>query len=184
MTAGFGSWTRRQLAAAGAALGAVEAIAVWRIGPHAVLAAFCYLGLVGTAVSLVDLRARRLPNRVVLPSYPITIALLAVVSGIDQDWWPLARAVIAAAVVAGFYVVLGLAFTGGLGLGDAKLGGLLALGLGWLGWNTLVTGILAAWGLAALALLVQRVAQPDRRARTMALGPWLCLGALVAVLLL
>ena len=171
------------VAAGGVILAAVEATFVWRVGLSAALAAFAYLGAIGTVVSVIDLRSRRLPDKIILPSYPATVALLAVASGVEHDWWPLARAIIAAALVAGFYLALGLAFPRGLGLGDVKLAGLLALGLGWLGWPTLTTGVLAAWGLASLALLALLAIGPHRRERTIALGPWLCLGALVAVAL-
>ena len=171
------------LAIVGALLGAVEATVMWRIGLTEALVAFAYLGAVGTIASVIDMRTRRLPNKVILPSYPIMAALLAVAAGLQQDWWPLERAVIAATVVAGFYLALGLGFPHGFGFGDVKLGGLLALGLGWLGWSTLATGVLAGWCLAALVVLAVRVIRPGRwdRNRTVALGPWLCLGALVAV---
>ncbi len=167
--------------AVGALLAAVEATLAWRIDPSASLAAFAYLGAVGTIASVIDWRSRRLPDKLILPSYPVTVAQLAVASGVEQDWWRLARAVIAAALVAGFYLAVGLASPHGLGLGDVKLGGLLALGLGWLGWPTVITGVLAAWGLAAIVLLIFQVIRPRRLDRTIALGPWLCLGALVAV---
>jgi leader peptidase (prepilin peptidase)/N-methyltransferase len=172
---------RHQRAAAGAVAVAVEAGLAWRIGLSVALPAFAYLGLVGTTVSVIDLHARRLPNRLVLPSYPVTLALLAVAAGVDQDWWPLARAVIAAAVVAGFYLALELAFPLGLGLGDAKFGGLLALALGWLGWAEVDTGVLAAWWLAALVVVGRSLARRGALGGTPALGPWLGLGALVAV---
>ncbi len=183
MTGGVrdGLGTSRHAATAGVILAAVEATFVWRVGLSAALAAFAYLGAIGTVVSVIDLRSRRLPDKIILPSYPATVALLAVASGVEHDWWPLARAIIAAALVAGFYLALGLAFPRGLGLGDVKLGTLLALALGWLSWSTLTTGVLAAWGLAAVALLMPFVIRADRRDRTIALGPWLCLGALVAV---
>ena len=165
----------------GAVLVAVEAILAWRVGLIPALAAFACLGAVGTIASVIDWRTRRLPDTLILPSYPVTIVLLAVAAGVEQDWWPLVRAVIAAALVAGFYLALGLTFPRGLGLGDVKLGGLLALGLGWLGWPTLTTGVLVAWGLAVVAVVASQVMRPRRGDRTIALGPWLCLGALVAV---
>ena len=165
----------------GAVLVAVEAILVWRVALTPALAAFAYLGVVGTIASVIDWRTRRLPDKLILPSYPVTIVLLAVAAEVEQDWWPLVRALIATALVAGFYLALGLASPHGLGLGDVKLGGLLALGLGWLGWPTAITGVLAAWGLAATVLLIFQVIRPRRLDRTIALGPWLCLGALVAV---
>lgn len=175
--------TRRQYAQVVAVIAAVEAALAWRIGPTASLAAFAYLAVIGTVASVIDLHTRRLPNHVIVPSYPIALALLAVASGIDGEWWPLARAGIAMALVAGFYLTLGLAFPHGFGFGDAKLGGLLALGLGWLSWPTLTTGVLAAWCLAALALLARHAARSDQRGRSMTLGPWLCLGALFAVVI-
>ena len=175
--------TRRQRTEAGMVLATVEALVVWRIGPAPALVAFAYLGAAGTVASLVDLRTRRLSDRVVLPSYPITLALLVVASGVQGRWWPLGRALIAMALVAGFYLALALCFPHGLGLGDPKLGGLLALGLGWLGWTTLTTGVFAAWCLAALALPAHRATRGGGRDRTIALGPWLCFGAFVAVVI-
>ena len=118
-----------------------------------------------------------------MPSYPFAFALLTAASGVEKDWWPVVRAVISMALVAGLYLLLGLGFPHGLGLGDVKLGGLLGLGLGWLGWLTLATSVLAGWGLAALVLLARHGTRPADRGRPVALGPWLCLGALVAVVL-
>jgi len=171
----------RQRAAAAAAVPAVEAILVWRIGWSVALAAFVYLGALGVVVSVIDLRTHRLPNRIVLPSYPVVAALLALAAGMEGRWWPLGRAAFAMALVTGFYLVLGLAFEHGLGFGDAKLAGPVALGLGWLGWPVLTTGALAGWALAALALLARHATKPAARGRPIALGPWLCLGALVAI---
>ena len=111
----------------------------------------------------------------------MVVALLALAAGMEGRWWPLGRAAFAMALVAGLYLVLGLAFEHGLGLGDAKLAGLVALGLGWLGWPVLTTGVLAGWALAALALLARHATRPAARGRPIALGPWLCLGALVAI---
>ena len=168
-------WTAHEVAAHLAA-GGIE-------GPTAALPAFAYLGLVGTVVSVVDLRTRRLPNWAVLPSYPLALALLMAASGVEKNWWPVARAVISMALVAGLYLVLVLGFPHGLGLGDVKLGGLLALGVGWLGWPTLTTSVLAGWGLAALVLLARNGTRSADSGRPIALGPWLCFGALVAVVL-
>jgi len=180
LAAGLG--TGRQRVVTGVVLVVVEAILVWRIGWSAALAAFVYLGALGVTVSVIDLHTHRLPNRIVLPSYPVVVALLALAAGMEGRWWPLGRAALAMALVTGFYLVLGLSFPHGLGLGDAKLGGLLALVLGWWGWSTLTTGVLAGWALAALALLARHASKPAARGRPIALGPWICLGAVVAIM--
>lgn len=179
LVAGLGAG--RQRVTIGAVVAGVEAVLVWRIGWSVALAAFVYLGALGVIVSIIDLRTHRLPNRLVLPSYPVVVALLALAAGMEGRWWPLGRATLAMVLVAGFYLVLGLAFPHGLGLGDVKLGGLLALGLGWLGWPVLTTGVLVGWALAALALLVRHGTRPVGRGGPIPLGPWLCFGALVAV---
>jgi leader peptidase (prepilin peptidase)/N-methyltransferase len=179
LTAGLGAG--RQRVVTGVVLVVVEAILVWRIGWSAALAAFVYLGALGVVVSVIDLRTHRLPNRIVLPSYPVVVALLALAAGMEGRWWPLGRAALAMALGTGFYLVLGLAFEHGLGLGDVKLAGLLALALGWLGWVEVATGVLAAWWLAALIVVGRHLARRGARGATLALGPWLGLGALVAV---
>ena len=179
LVAGLGAG--RQRVTIGAVVAGVEAVLVWRIGWSVALAAFVYLGALGVIVSIIDLRTHRLPNRLVLPSYPVVVALLALAAGMEGRWWPLGRATLAMVLVAGFYLVLGLAFPHGLGLGDVKLAGLAALGLGWLGWPVLTTGVLAGWCLAALVLLARHATRPARRGCPIALGPWLCLGASVAI---
>ena len=141
---GAGLGAGRQRAAAVSALAGVEAILVWQVARSAALAAFMYLGAVGVVTSVIDLRTHRLPDQVVLPSYPIVVALLALAAGMEGRWWPLGRAALAMVLVAGFYLALGLAFSPGMGMGDVKLAGLVALGLGWLGWPVLTT-VLLRW---------------------------------------
>ena len=167
---------------AGAVLAAlvVEAAMVWRFGWSPPLAAYSYLALTGAVVSATDLAARRVPNRVVLPAYPITAALLVTACLPSGQWWPLARAGIAAAVLGGFYLALGLAFPAGMGLGDVKWAGVLGAYFGWLGWSAMADGTLIAFVAAAGALVVARVA--GRRRASLPMAPFMTLGAVVAVL--
>ena len=67
------------------------------------------------------------------------------------------------------------------GPADDRLGGLPGFGVGWLGWSTLTTGMLAGWLLAAIVLGWRRVAAQAFRAASIPLGPCLCCGALLAV---
>ena len=87
------------------------------------LAAYSFLAATGAVVSATDFAARRVPNLIVLPAYPIAAVLLVVASAPSGRWWPLARAGIAAAGLGGFYLALGLAFPAGMGLGDVKWAG-------------------------------------------------------------
>jgi leader peptidase (prepilin peptidase)/N-methyltransferase len=88
--------------------------------------------VIGPVVSATDLAARRVPNSIVVPSYLIAAALLALACFPPGPWWPLARAGIAAALLGGFYSALGLACPAGMGLGDVRWAGVLGAYLGWL----------------------------------------------------
>lgn len=158
----------------------IEAAMAWRFGWSPPLPAYSYLALTGAVVGATDLAARRVPDLIVLPAYPITAALLVVACLPSGPWWPLARAGIAAAVLGGFYLALGLAFPSGMGLGDVKWAGVLGAYLGWLGWSAMVDGTLIAFIAAAGALVVARPA--GRRRASLPMAPFMVLGAVVVVL--
>lgn len=158
----------------------IEAIVAWRFGWSPPLAAYSYLALTGAVVSATDLAARRVPDPIVLSAYPIAAALLVVVCLPSGPWWPLARAGIAAAVLGGFYLALGLTFPAGMGLGDVKWAGVVGAYLGWLGWSAMVDGTLIAFIAAAGALVVARAF--GRRRASLPMAPFMTLGAVAAVL--
>lgn len=86
----------------------IEAAVIWRFGWSAPLTAYSGLAVIGAVVSATDLAARRIPNPVVLSAYPITAVLIVLASAPSGLWWPLARAGIATAGLAAFYLALGL----------------------------------------------------------------------------
>jgi leader peptidase (prepilin peptidase)/N-methyltransferase len=147
------------------------------------LPAYLYLGVLAVVLAAVDARVHRLPDRLVLPSYPILAALFGVAAAFGSDPGRWVRGLLAgAAVWLGFATVQALV-GGRLGWGDVKVSGLLGGALGWLGWQQVVLGLFAASlfsGLWAIALLVTRRA--GRRAQ-LAYGPHLLAGTWLAVLL-
>ena len=170
--------------AAVASLAAVADVALaLRLGWTASLPAYLYFGAVCAGVSVVDATARRIPNRIVLPAYPVGGLLLTVAAVSDDAWSALVRAALGMAVLGGFYVLLAVAFAGQMGVGDVKLAGFLGLFLGFLGWPAVATGALLASVLALIGLAGRRALRGGSRRATIAFGPYLCLGALVAVLL-
>ena len=171
-----------RIATAAVLVACVDATLAWRFGPSLVLVAYLVFGTVGAIVVVTDLSARKIPARLVLPAYPLAIALLAAVAASQDHWWPLARAGIAMAVVGGFYLLLGLAFAGQFGTGDIELGGLLGIYLGWTCWSALAAGTLLGWVLAAAAIPVHRVFIGGDEAGSLPAGPFLVTGALTAVL--
>jgi leader peptidase (prepilin peptidase)/N-methyltransferase len=126
------------------------------------------------ALSIVDLRDRRLPNRLTLPG---AAALLAGAAACGR----FVPAVFGALVLAGLYLVVHLVVPAGLGAGDVKL----ALGLGALtgafGSDAWVLGAVGAPVLTALAAVVAVLA--GRGGAVLPHGPSMCVASLGAVAL-
>jgi leader peptidase (prepilin peptidase)/N-methyltransferase len=121
-----------------------------------------------------DLRARVIPNKIVLPAWAIVlVGQVALHPGHWDEW------LIASAVAAGAFLVPALVYPEGLGMGDAKLVGLIGAALGYGVLTGLLVGTLLA-GLFSAALLL-RYGSRARRV-TFPYGPFLAAGA-VAVLL-
>jgi leader peptidase (prepilin peptidase)/N-methyltransferase len=147
--------------------------------PPLVSAVYLLALIWGLVLTHLDLRVHRLPDRLVLPAYPVAAAALVACSVVTGRWSALleAAACAGAAVAAFGLLALYSPGAGGLGLGDVKLAGVLALLLGWLDWRAAAVGLGAGFvlgGLIAAVLLVTRRA--DRRSH-LAFGPAMVAGA-------
>ena len=159
-------------------------LAAWHFGLSWALPAFLYLISIGIALTMIDLDSHRLPNVIVLPSYVVALALLALASwnpGGTPEWHSMVMAVVGCVILYGFYFVVMFAYPAGMGFGDVKLAGVLGLYLGWLGWGPLAVGAFAAFvigGLFAIALLATGHAS---RKSGIPFGPWMLAGAAVGI---
>jgi leader peptidase (prepilin peptidase) / N-methyltransferase len=153
-----------------------------RIGLDWPLPAYLYLGAIGVALALIDIDVRRLPDSIVLPSYPVALVLLAAASLLGHDWSAFVRGVIGLVALFGFYFLLALIYPAGMGFGDVKLAGLLGLYLAYLGWGELVVGaflgFLYGGVVGALLMLAQRAGRKSK----IPFGPYMLLGAFTALL--
>jgi leader peptidase (prepilin peptidase) / N-methyltransferase len=142
------------------------------------LPAYLYLAAVAIALAAIDLDVMRLPDKIVLPSYGVALALLVPATIADQSWHAAARGLIAAAVL---WIAFELISLFGMGRGDVKLAPLLGLYLGWLGWSAVAIGVFAGFllgGVFGIALMVTRLATRKTR---VPFGPYLLAGAFLAV---
>ncbi|WP_273654661.1 prepilin peptidase [Cellulomonas fimi] len=167
-----------------AGTGVLFALAAWWTGPSWFLPALLYLLAISVALALIDIDTRRLPDAIVKPAYPVSLALLALASanpGGEADWAALLRAAVGGAAMFVAYLLMVLAYPRGMGWGDVKLAGVMGLYLGWVGWGALLIGWFAAFvlgGVFGLALIVVRRAG---RKSSIPFGPWLLLGTLVGI---
>jgi leader peptidase (prepilin peptidase)/N-methyltransferase len=165
------SW---RLSATGAAVGAVVGA---RLGVVPALVPWTYLASVGVLLAYVDAQTQLLPTRVIAPSYAVAGCLLAFAALRDGSFGGLERAGLGWLVMGGFYFALWFVHPSGIGYGDVRLAGLLALGLGYLGWGELVTGLYAGFLLGGFGGAVLALARRADR-RRYPFGPFLVLGAL------
>jgi len=161
---------------------AVTALLFARFGTQPDVAAFAYLGVVGVALTEIDLAVQRLPDRLTLLTYPALIVLLGLAAVSDGNGAALIRALLGDLVLAAAYLLLGLASAGQLGGGDIKLSGLVGLVLGWLGWQTLIEGASFGFVLAAIAGLALLATRRFSLRDKISFGPFILAGALLVVL--
>ena len=159
----------------------VEALLAVRIGIDPALPAFLALGALGVVLAAVDLATRRLPDALVLASYGSGSALLGLAAAVSGDAAPLLRGGLGMVALFCLYLVLALVNPAGLGFGDVKLAGALGLHLAWLGWGVLLAGALAGFLLVAPVALVLLATGRASRSSELPFGPFMLLGALLAV---
>ncbi|MFB6391613.1 prepilin peptidase [Polymorphospora lycopeni] len=153
------------------------------LGADPVLPALLGIAAVGVVLAFVDLACLRLPDPLVLTMLGVAVGGLTGAAFLTGTGTGLVRAAGAGAACLAGYVVLALLPGSRLGFGDVKLGGVLGLPLGWLGWDTVLSGVVLPYllgGPVALALLLTgRIA----RDTPLPFGPALLTGALLAVAL-
>jgi leader peptidase (prepilin peptidase)/N-methyltransferase len=141
--------------------------------PRGSVAAFFLATL--AVLSVVDIRERRLPNAIVVPSAAfVLVAQMALFPDRAIEW------VLASGGTFLALLLLALLYPAGMGMGDVKLGLLLGAGLGSAVPSALLVAFLAG-GVAGVALIAKRGAAA--RKSTIPFGPFLAFGAAVVLLL-
>ncbi len=159
-------------------------LVTWRalqLGQSAAIPALLAFTAVGIALGGIDLDVKRLPNVLVLPSYPVIGVLLAGAAAVRDDGWSLARAGLGALALFGFFFVMAVAYPKGMGFGDVKLAGLIGLVLGYLSWAALVVGAFAGFFLGAVVGVVVMASGTGGRKTALPFGPFMVVGALAAL---
>jgi leader peptidase (prepilin peptidase) / N-methyltransferase len=126
------------------------------------------------AVTLTDLEQRIIPNRILLVSAVIGVAIAAV-----ADPSSLPERAIAALAAGGLLLITALVYPAGMGMGDVKLAAVMGLYLGEAVAPALLVGFLAGAGVG-LAMMAREGAAA--RKRGIPFGPFLALGGLVGLL--
>jgi leader peptidase (prepilin peptidase)/N-methyltransferase len=155
----------------------------WRFGPHPELFAYSYLAAVAVPLSVIDLFEMRLPRRLVLPLYPVCVALFALAAATSGDGTRFARAAGGMLVLLAAYLMTAVLSNGGLGAGDVRASGPVGLALAWLSWPTLLAGTLVSFLCCALMAMSTRDTTTSLPRREVPFGPAMFGGAFFAILM-
>ena len=136
-----------------------------------------YLVAVSWPLTVIDLRQRRLPNRLTLPVLPVTLVGQAVAVLLGDEIGRLLGSLLAAVVV--FVLALLLNIFAGLGMGDVKLIAGITLGLAWFDPFLPAVALLVAFLAAGVVSLAMLALRKTRMGSSIALGPYLLFGFLV-----
>lgn len=149
--------------------GGLPLLAVWLVVMHT-----------GVLLAAVDIALRRLPTPVVSVAALAVGVVLAGEAAITGRVRMLVTATLAAAALGGLYLALVIVAGSGMGLGDVRLAALLGAALGAISWPAVFLGGLLPFVLAVPEALARMAL---RRAHSIAFGPYLVAGALIAVVL-
>lgn len=160
---------------------AVVTLRILKLGLPSAVPAYLYFAAIGVALTMIDIDTKRLPNAIVLPSYPVIAVLLTVSAGVEGNWWALARAGIGAAILLGFYLALTMAYPAGMGMGDVKLSGVLGAVLGYLSWTTLAIGAFGGFLLGSVGGILVLATGRGNRKTAIPFGPYMIAAAMLAI---
>jgi leader peptidase (prepilin peptidase)/N-methyltransferase len=164
-----------------AATAALFVATTLRFGVSAALPAFLLLAAVSVVLTVIDLDTLRLPDAIVLPTYPMAFVLgMLTVPG--SGWAPMTRAVIGGVALLLCYGVLWFFTNGaGIGFGDVKLAGLLGGYAAWLGWGELVLAGFGAFVLGGVVGLALMATGKAGRRSAIPFGPFMFASMWIAV---
>jgi leader peptidase (prepilin peptidase)/N-methyltransferase len=162
--------------------GVAGGVVGWRIGFSGGLVAWLALAVSGAVLGYIDARTRYLPSAIIWPTYGVVAVALVGAAAVTGEWGSLRRAAIAGVIGFGVFYLLWFVFPRGVGFGDVRLSGLLAVALGWLGWGEFVSGLYGGFFLGAVLGILLTAAKVFRRKEMFPFGPFMLAGAVLGVL--
>lgn len=174
------SGTRTRIAGAVVA-GAAFGVLAFRLGWDGVLPAALAVAASGTAISIVDLREKRIPNRMLLVAAPAVVLLL--VAGLLPRGEParLLAALVGAAALFALYLLIALVVPAAMGMGDVKLAAVLGGALGAAGLTAWLVGLLAAFLVGGIVAVIALAAGRVGWRGSIPFGPWMVVGAVIGL---
>src|SRR4051794_27768506 len=125
-------------------------------------------------IVVIDLERRLIPNAITAPA-----AVAALIAGLAADLDGVPEQLIAGAAAFAFFFAAALAYRRGMGMGDVKLAGVMGLCLGKAVGPAILIALVA--GVLVGGVIIARVGAARGRKTAVPFGPFLALGAIVAI---
>ena len=161
--------------------GVLSLVLIVRFDMGFVAASFAVHFAFGTLLALIDFDTHLLPRDIVFTACCCAVPLLMLSSRIDPRGSVIGM-MAGSIIMWGALRLLQVASRGDLGSGDVRLGALLGMHLGWISFGALLFALIAAAGIAGIYAMVMIANSGATRNTRFAFGPFLIVGAVVAVL--
>lgn len=149
----------------------IETVQAWQV------VLWAWFGAWAVALSVVDLREHRLPNRMVATALTGCVALTVMLSVAISDGGVLLRAMGASVVAVAAFGVAHV--VGGMGMGDVKYAAVTGWALGTIGWSAVWWGHVLGFVAAGVVVMAGSVLGRMHRRSAVPFGPFMGLGSLV-----
>jgi leader peptidase (prepilin peptidase)/N-methyltransferase len=153
-----------------------------RFGGDSALPAFLVFAACLVVITVTDLRLFLIPNRIIYPTLAAGAVLLTIAAAIGNDWEAWRRAGIGGAAAWLALLVMHLINPRGMAFGDVRLAAVIGMYTGWLGYDHIVLGLFSGFVAAALIGGVLIITKRRTAKDPVPFGPFLALGATIAVL--
>ncbi len=162
---------------------ALSGLMVWAFGLDWVLVSLIPFVIFLSAMTVIDLRELRIPDKLTKPAAIAAVPLLAL--SLLSEWGDisLVRALLGALAMGAFYFILFFIYPAGMGFGDVKLAPIIGAQLGFFGWIPEVRGLIAAYLIVGPVAIVLLIFGRARMKTGFPFGPFMAIGAVVALVL-
>ncbi|MFZ4812758.1 MAG: prepilin peptidase [Ilumatobacteraceae bacterium] len=143
--------------------------------------AFCILGAGLLALSIIDLRTKRLPREITYMTLALGAPFLVLAALVEDEPRRILTMVAGALIALAFMGIVYTASRGGLGDGDVRLSPLLGAYLGWLGLGYVPVGLFLGFLFGAVVGVAAMAIGTAGRKTAIPFGPFLAAGTIVAV---
>ena len=152
------------------------------IGPHADLPAHLILVAGFVALGVIDLDTKRLPVKVLWPTFGLAALAFVIAAIVDDRFGDLGRAAIGSFIGFAVFRIIHAVRPDGMGYGDVRLAAVCGMELGWHGLADLTLGLYGSFVLGALISVPLLMLGRARFKSAVPFGPFLVAATMLQIL--